>query len=798
MRRLFLLGWAICVVPGLLFAQNPALAAQLDSPGKTFSNAEIAAAIRNSGLTEAQVRARLQAAGFDPNLADPYFQNRVAGDLNPSANPRGVVDAGFANTLKALGILDTVAINNARRVGEDGAVSGNPRGPSSQVAPNSPFGKAFFSSGTTAFDAVTGGPVDASYRLGVGDQVQLIITGDMEAAFALDVRRDGTVLVPQVGQIPIAGLTLEAARASIRQRAGRVYNVIDEGRARVDLTVSRVRTNQVFVVGEVERPGSYQVNALGTVFRALNAAGGPTDRGTFRNVEVRRGGALVTHVDLYDYLLRGDASHDVRTEQGDIIFVGLSNRLVTLKGAVRRPGIYELADSEKISRLMEFGGGALPTAAMDRLLIDRILPPAQRAPGKERALIDVPFNGRVATLDTLTLYDGDVVTVFSVGDIRRNRVVLNGEVYEPGMYEWSPNLTLDQLMKKAQGFLPWALTDRIKIERQIPHTGRSEFFSVSAQDSSLDKVTLQEFDEVTVLDARKSFPTGTVSINGAVVNPGERPYAENLTLKDFIDLSGGFKPEAGVVELARRKIGSTYSDTASVIATYPIEPGGRLAPAAASVVLEREDRVNVRDFPGYRSTPRIVTLVGLFTYPGTYVLRSDAEKVSDVVRRAGGLLPPAYPAGARLIRDGRPVAIDLSKALRGDKENDIYVTQGDRLDVGPDPSVVYVSGAVERQVIVPFHPGWKARDYVAAAGGFSADAEQDNIVIEFPSGQILSRHKSFFMFPGRDLPVISGSTITVGRKPEERATGGTDGLTRTVQVVSTLVSLVIGYLAVKR
>jgi protein involved in polysaccharide export with SLBB domain len=480
------------------------------------------------------------------------------------------------------------------------------------------------------------------------------------------------------------------------------------------------------------------------------------------------------------------------------VFVGLSTRLVTLRGAVRRPGVYELRDGEKISRLLEFGGGTLSTAAMDRLLIDRVLPPAERAPGKERALIDVPFNGQTATLDTLNLYDGDVVTIFSVGDVRRNRVALQGEVFEPGMYEWTPNLTLAQLTSKAQGFLPWALTDRIKIERQIPHTGRSELLSVSAQDSSLDKVVLQEFDEVTVLDARRAFPIGTVAISGSVVNPGQRPYAEKMTLKDFIDLSGGFKPEAAVVELARRKLGARYSDTSAVIHTYTIEPGGRLSPDAAGIVLESEDRINVRGFPGFRSDPRTVTLVGLFTYPGVYVLRSDAEKLSDVVRRASGLLPPAYPAGARLIRDGRPVAIDLTKALHGDRENDIYLSQGDRLEVGPDPSVVYVAGAVERQVIVPFHPGWQINDYISAAGGFSDDAERNNIVVEYPSGEIRSKRSRHFLMPDSNLPIISGSTITVGQKAEGKGANTGDVLTRTVQVVSTLMSLLIGYLAVRR
>ena len=784
-------------VPLASAAQNPTPVPSQDTTvvGRVYSNSQIADAIKNSGLTEAQIRARLSAAGFDPKLADPFFPRGPGADTL-TVSPRSIADPGFVGALEALGIIDTastteVSLEDTTRMPKRSAENGGER-----TGGISLFGKTLVAGSTTAFDPVAAGPVDASYRLGVGDQLQLVITGDMEMAVGLNVRRDGTVLVPQIGQIPVAGLTLEAARTTIKQRAGRVFNVIDEGRARVDLMVSRVRNNQVFVVGEVERPGSYQVNALGTVFRALAVAGGPTTRGTFRNVELRRGGSVVAHVDIYDYLLRGDASNDVRTEQGDIIFVGLSRRLVVLQGAVRRPGIYELRDDEKFSRLLEFGGGLLPTAATDRLQIDRVLPPPERLPGKERALIDVRFTGEVSSLDTLRLYDNDIVTVFGVGDVRRNRVVIRGEVYEPGTYEWTQGMTLEQLLGRAQGFLPWALTDRVKVQRQILHSGRSELFSLSPQDSSFQKVPLQEFDTVTVLDARKTFPAGTISISGAVITPGQRGYVENMTLKDFIDLSGGFKPEAAVVELARKKLGAHYSDTAAIVRTFPVLPGGRLDPEGSAVILEREDRVNVRDFPGYRLTPRTVTLSGLFTYPGTYVLRSDAEKVSDVVKRAAGLLPSAYPAGGRLIRDGRPVAIDLGKALKGDREHDIYLSNGDRLEVGPNPSVVYVSGAVERQVIVPFHPGWQIGDYVAAAGGFSAEADQKNIFVEYPSGEIRSQ-RSRFLIPTRSVPIISGSIITVGQKPEGKGVNTSEVLTRTVQITTTLVSLLIGYLSIR-
>ena len=797
MRRILFLGLLAFSSPLILNAQGIPSTPTASALGDTtaFSTSQIAAAIRKSGLTQDQIRARLQAAGFDPRLADPYFAGGVANSVSPGDSSK-VADAGFVGALKALGLLQTdLSDSTANATANTGSVEPAGRTRTARRGLQI-FGSDVFSSGTSAFDAVAAGPVDASYRLGIGDQVQLIITGDMEMAVGLDVRRDGTILIPQIGQVPVAGLTVEAARTNVKQRAARVYSVIDEGRARVDLSVSRVRNNQIFVIGEVDRPGSYQINALGTVFRALAMAGGPTARGTYRDVEVRRGGAVVARIDLYNYLLKGDASSDIRTEQGDIIFVGLSRRLVTLQGAVRRPGIYELLPGERLAQLLEFGGGLLPTAATDRLQIDRILPPADRAPGKERALIDVPI-GDPASLQKVELFDNDVISVFSVGDVRRNRVALKGEVFEPGIYEWVPGLTLGQLVNRAQGFLPWALTDRIKIIRQIPFTGRTELYSVNARDSALDKIQLQEYDEVTVLDARRAYPSGTVEISGSVLAPGERPLAENMTLLDLVDLAGGFKPEAAVVELARKNQTARYSDTVAVIRSFEVLPGGRLDPEAARTPLQRSDRVNVRDFPGYRTVPRSVTLAGLFTYPGTYVLRSDAERVSDVVRRASGLLPSAYARSARLTRDGRAVAIDLDKALKGDKAHDIFLAEGDRLEVGPDPSVVYVSGAVERQVIVPFQRGWSVEDYIRAAGGYTADADKKNIVVEYPSGEVLSRRSSFFR-PSGDPRVISGSTITVGQQPEGKGGNAGEVLTRTVQLVTTLVSLIIGYKAVSR
>lgn len=765
-------------VPAQRTAAQDAAAAM----GRQVTNQEIADAIRRSGMSEAQVRARLQQAGYDPKLADPFFSG---GD--PASAASGM------NAEAASAMLAALQTNDEQTEPDESTASNTPRFAASSTS--RVFGKSVFSSRSSAFDPVALGPVDPSYRLGVGDQVQLIITGEVEQAYSLDIRRDGTVVVPQVGQVMIAGLSLDGARSLLKQRASRAYAGIAEGTAQLDLTVSRVRSNAVFVVGEIENPGGYQVSALGTVFHAIAKAGGPTERGSFREIEVRRGGNVVKRIDLYDYLLNGDARNDIRTEQGDVIFVPLNTRAVGVIGMVRRPGLFELRREEGFADLLRFAGGLLPTAATNRVQIDRVLPPEQREPGKDRVVLDVKLNGRMDVLDSIRLLDNDIVTVYPIGNLRRNRVVVQGEVFQPGTYEWHEGMTLRSVLEEAQGTLPWALVDRVKVTRPLVESGRSELFSLNLRDSAEANFRISEFDQVEVLDGRLAFPAGTVQIAGAVNRPGTRPYVERQTLKDLVDAAGGFREEAQFVEVARRRRGASYSDTTAVIHRFVIDSAFGRSGGSERFVMERGDVVTVRESPGFRDA-RVVTVQGLFTYPGTYVLRSDGERISALLRRVGGPLPTAYGESFRLIRGGRPVAVDFAKALRGDPLHDVLLTGGDQLRIGPNPSVVYVTGAVERQVVVPFNPGWSLSQYIDAAGGRTEAAAKHKAVVEFASGRIQRVDRRWYR-PAEDPRLEAGATVTIPSRPA-RTGSFTQSVTTAVQVTSAVLSLVIGYLAVTR
>lgn len=796
------LAWAPLVrgqTPAPTGAGTAAAQAATARLGRPVSDEEVFQALRRSGLSEQEVRRRLQSAGYDPSLADPFFGTNGAGVPPVGSAARPQSSASVAEAFRAIGLLSAASTDESvRSEANDEAMANLSGSDALDVRSDSGgvFGRALFGRNTTLFDPVTAGPIDASYRLGVGDQVQVVLTGSAEAFYVLDVRRDGNVVLPQVGQVPIAGLTVEAARAVLRQRAGRFYSGISSGQTHLDLSVSRVRSNVVFVTGEVARPGSYQVNALSTAFHALVRAGGPTTRGSFRNIEVRRGGAVVKSLDLYDYLLKGDASADLRTEQGDIIFIPLNMRSVTLQGAVRRPAVFELKQGEGFADLLRFSGGLLATAVTDRVQIDRILPMEQRSAGHDRVIIDVPIAGNLDSLGKVPVFDGDIVTVFGIGALRRNLVSLQGEVFQPGRFQFRSGMTLGALVDMAQGTLPWALTDRVKITRRIPETGRTEMMSVDLRDPAGRAFPLQEYDEVVVLDARAAVPVGRVMVSGAVNVAQSSEFVEHQSLKDLIDVAGGFREDASFVEVARRKYGPEYSDTTTIVRRFAIGPNRTLEPEASSFILQRDDRVFVRSSPGNRKQ-RYFEVSGLFKYPGTYPLTGESMHLSDAVARAGGLLPNAYPGSFRLLRTGRPVALDFDAVLRGDKKSDLLLEENDQLFIGPTVQTVYVVGEVETPSLILYDRKYSLEDYIARAGGLSISGDMGRVRVEHPSGATFAVHKHRFR-PDEIPTVIPGSIITVPAKPAEPAGQLKDNIVFIAQVASTLASLAIAFIAIKR
>src|SRR5438046_1456094 len=341
--------------------------------------------LSQSGMTPDQVRPRLQAAGYPPTLLDAYLGGATPGQAQPSLGLREVA------AIQALG-LPTVAVQVESLPVDTGLVNAAAR-EGAGARRSAVFGVDVFRRTTTQFLPLLSGPVPPDYKLGPGDALVLILTGEVELAYTLQVTREGFILIPEVGQVFVSNLTLDQLRDVLYTRLGRVYSGVRRSAGatvRCDVSVANVRANQVYVVGEVAQPGAYQISSLGTVLTSLYAAGGVTERANMRTVEVRRHSKPVAMFDLYEYLLRGDTRNDVRLETGDVVFVPVHGTRVQVTGAVTRPAIYELSPGETLSDLTRSAGGFRPDAALQRVSVYRPLPAAQRTAGvPPRTVIDV-------------------------------------------------------------------------------------------------------------------------------------------------------------------------------------------------------------------------------------------------------------------------------------------------------------------------------------------------------------------------------------------------------------------------
>src|SRR3989449_5253304 len=395
--------------------------------------------LQQSGLTPEQVRARLQASGYPANLLDAYLGGGVA----PSAQPAGALELAAIQALGLPPAEQSLLAVDTGLIRMRGAYS-----------PSRVFGVDVFRRTTTQFLPLLSGPVPADYKLGAGDVLVLILTGDVELAYTLQVTREGFMLIPQVGQVFVANLTLDQLRDVLYARLGRVYSGVRRGAnatTRFDVSVANVRANQVYVIGEVAQPGAYQISSLGTVLTALYAAGGLTERAKIRGVEVQRLGKRVVTLDLYDYLLNGDTRSDIRLETGDVIFVPIHESRVRVKGAVLRPAVYELKAGETLVELVKAAGGFRPIAALERLKGQRGVPADERgAQTTARGTIDVPLGGNGPP--PVSLGGGEVVQVDSLlSAADEYTVAITGMVHQDGIYPCRPAMTLRQLLVLARG-----------------------------------------------------------------------------------------------------------------------------------------------------------------------------------------------------------------------------------------------------------------------------------------------------------------------------------------------------------
>ncbi len=741
--------------------------------------------ILGEGLPRTEIQQRLGAVGLPPDILDTFLYG-PAGTQMPS-DPRLIraisllrVDA-FAPDELVLG--DTVA----HQLQRDALRADSIAREEARVTAELPlFGLDAFRRASTRFQPLVTGPVGDDYVLGPGDRMVLLLTGAVETAEVLDVTSEGFVVIPRVGQIHVNNITLGQFREILYDRLGRVYSSVSrrpDARTTFQISVARVRVQQVRVIGEVPRPGTYQVAATGGVLTALYAAGGLNRTGNFRSVQVRRGERVIATVDLYEYLVRGISPSSPPLSAGDIVFVPPMGPRVRIVGEVLRPAEYELKPGETLRDLVEYAGGLTPYASLHNATIDRVVPLREREdPSRVRTVVTVSLESVLDnTVPSPSLEAADSVTVFGVTGGRRESVTIEGSVWQPGTYALQPDMRLRDLIAAAGGLRPETYDGRVQILRTYADsTQRMLGFTLDAGLAPSEaNPLLHESDRIRVFAATDFRPRRYVTVHGAVRQPGQMAFADSMTLRDAILLAGGPTEEAYLAEaeVTRVTAPTDRGEVATVMvvpldSSYVVDGTGYLPRAvgrgASSVYLHPYDNVFVRGIPGFE-LPRHVTVTGEVRFPGRYTLLRPDERLADVIERAGGLTHHAYPGGVRFHRvedDAGRIPLDLERALRNrvDRHN-LILAADDSLHVPRFIPVVRVEGAVGRPATVTYREGASLSYYIDQAGGFAARADRGRTYVEQPNGAIERRARprpgAVITVPHRDPGAGGVGTIAV-------------------------------------
>jgi len=669
--------------------------------------------------------------------------------------------------------------------------------------PKRVFGRDIFNRKDLSFEPNMNIATPQNYRLGPGDAVNIDIYGASQKSEQTTVSPDGDVVIEGFGPVQVSGLTVAEANARLRSTLGSRYSS-----SRVRLTVGQTRTIMVNVMGEVKRPGTYTLSAFASVFHALYMAGGINDLGTLRNIKVYRQNKLVTVVDIYDYILNGKLTGNVRLADNDVVVVGAYDCLVNLTGKVKRPMYYEMKRSESVGTLLKYAGGFAGDAYTKAVRV-------VRKTGREYSV----FNVDEFDFNTFHLADEDSVSVDSILPRFSNMVEVKGAVFRPGMYQVGGSInSVRTLIEHAEGITEEAFTARAVMHRMRPDR-TLEVIPVDVEGIMSGKVAdipLQKNDVLFVPTKGEMMQQQTVTIHGEVMYPGIYKFAANETLEDLVLQAGGLKESASTtkVDVARRIINPKALSTDSVISrTYTFAlKDGFVIDGEAGFTLQPFDEVYVRKSPGY-NVQKNIAVQGQVMFAGTYTLTSKNERLSDAIKRAGGVTDLAYIRGARLERRITPderlrmetvlrlaemqsgkkdsvekkrldlgdtyyVGIELEKALAepgGDA--DLVLREGDKLIVPEYNGTVKISGNVMYPNTVAYEKGRRPAWYINQAGGFGNRAKKSNTYIIYMNGTVAR--------VGHNAKIRPGCEIVVPTKPE----GNSKALTQWLSVGTTVAGL---------
>ncbi len=658
----------------------------------------------------------------------------------------------------------------------------NPKNFSTEESGQVIFGRNIFTNRNLTFAPSMNIPTPENYKLGPGDEVIIDIWGTNQATIRQTISPEGTINVQDIGLVNLNGMTVKEADAYMRRMLGRIYSVYgDDAASEIKLTLGNIRTIQVNMMGEVAVPGTYYVSSFSNIYHALHRAGGVSNLGSLREIHLMRKGKKISTIDIYEFILKGKSFEDITLEEGDIIIVPTYKTLVDISGNVKRPMFYELKENETIADLLEYAGGFSGDAFKDNL---RLI----RQNGREYKV----FTINKPDYSSFTLMDGDALTIGAMLDRFENRIEIKGAVYRPGVYELGNEIsTVRQLVEKAEGIKGDAFTNRALLQREKEDlTLETQAVDIAGiLNGTLPDVPLCKNDILYIASIHDLNDLGYIQVHGEVAKPGQFVYAANTTLEDIIMQAGGLLESASSVrvDVSRRvKNANSIEETDTLGYTYTFSlKDGFVIDGESNFILEPYDQVYVRRSPGYQEQQH-VQVGGRVLFAGNYALSSMNERISEVIRKAGGVSKNAYVKGARLSRvisqedrmrmeatldalNNTKDSIDVSKLDFGNRyyiginledalanpgsDADIVLKEGDVIYVPEYQNTVKISGNVLYPNTVTYKEGMRVKDYVKMAGGYGFEAKKSKVFIVYMNGTVAKAKKrsSRIVEPGCEI-----------------------------------------------
>ena len=641
------------------------------------------------------------------------------------------------------------------------------------------FGHDIFNKKDLTFESSMNLATPQNYRLGPGDEVNIDIWGASQESITETISPDGYVTIEDIGLIQLGGLSVSQAKAKLKNVLGPRF----QG-SHIELTVGQTRTITISVMGEVKMPGTYTMSAFATVYNALYMAGGPNEIGTLRNVKVYRNGRLLSNVDVYDFLLNGKLTGDVRLQDNDIVTVGPYEALVNIAGKIKRPMFYEMKKTESAATLLRYAGGFTGDAYTKAIRIHR----------KAGQMYSV-FNVGEFDLNDFKLMDEDSVSVDSTLNRYQNTVEVKGAVFRPGYYQVGGQIcTVKALIEAADGLTEnsigqHAVMHRMKKDRTL------EVLSVDVLgilEGNVPDIELKNEDVIYVGSREEEKEDQTITIHGEVNYPGVYKFASNETVEDLVLQAGGLTNAASLakVDVSRRIIEPNATEAGDILAftySFSLNPDFTIPQGETPFTLQPFDEVYIRRSPNYNEQQN-VTIEGEVQFKGNYTLTSSNQRLSEIIKQAGGLTKRAYPEGAKLLRQMTqeerelmetmlrtaqrnsgndsidikklltlttfPVAIELDKALANPgSDDDPYLREGDRIVVPRYTSTVSINGEVLYPNTVRYKAGEKADYYIDLAGGVSSAGKRSRTIIIYMNGMVAKADRKHKPKPGCQIVV---------------------------------------------